>query len=106
MAGKIHDLAIKPNHERKLTAAQPDSTLCYRIKDRLHVCRRAGNNSQHFGSRRLLLQRLPQLVKQPRILDGDDGVGREVLHQRNLLVRERPDLIAFNAENADQLLPF
>ena len=27
-----------------------------------------------------------QLVEQPRVLDGDDGLGGEVLHQLDLLV--------------------
>src|ERR1700719_2902831 len=101
MAGKIHDLAIKPNHERKLTAAQPDSTLCYRIEYRLYVCRRAGDNPQHFGSCRLLLQRLPQLIEQPRVLDGDDGLGGEVLYQRDLLVGEGTDFLPINQYPAD-----
>ena len=43
------------------------------------------NNPQHLGCRRLLLQRfaqiiraLAQLVEQPCVLDGDDGLGGEV----------------------------
>src|SRR5215468_5534338 len=58
-----------------------------RVEDGLEVEGRAGNQLQHFGSSRLLLQRfgkivgaLTKLVEQPRILDGDDGLGREVLH--------------------------
>ena len=46
---------------------------------------------QHLSRRGLLLQRLgeivgalAQLVEQPRVLDGDDGLGREVLHQLDL----------------------
>ena len=34
-----------------------------------------------------------QLVQQPRILDGDDRLGGEILQQRNLLVGERPYLL-------------
>src|SRR6516162_5645207 len=33
----------------------------------------------------VLLQRFPQFIKQPRILDGDDGLIREGLDQRELL---------------------
>jgi hypothetical protein len=43
------------------------------------VTRRAADNAQHFRPRRLLLQRLPQLVEQPGVLDGDDSLGSEVL---------------------------
>ena len=32
---------------------------------------------------------LAQLVEQPRVLDGDDRLGGEVLHQLDLFVRER-----------------
>ena len=61
--------------------------------------------------RGLLLQRfaeivgaLAQLVEQPRVLDGDDGLGGEVLHQLDLLVGERPDLLAIDDDSADQLV--
>jgi len=35
-----------------------------------------------------LVQRLSQLIQQPRILDGDDGLRGKVLYQINLLVSE------------------
>jgi hypothetical protein len=34
----------------------------------------------------LLLQRLPQFVEQPRVLDGYDSLGCEVLDQLDLLL--------------------
>ena len=39
---------------------------------------------------------LAQLVEQPRVLDGDDGLRGEVLHQLDLLVGERADLLAID----------
>ena len=36
---------------------------------------------------------LAQLAEQPRVLDGDDGLRGEVLHQLDLLVGERPHLL-------------
>ena len=60
---------------------------------------------QHLRGRGLLLQRLAQivgalaqLVEQPRVLDGDDGLGGEVLYQLDLLVGERPHLLAVDGE--------
>src|SRR5262249_5819267 len=53
------------------------------------------------GCRGLLLQRLPQFIEQPRILDGDDGLGGEVRHQRYLLLGEWSDLLAVNPDKAD-----
>ena len=35
-----------------------------------------------------------QLVEQPRVLDGDHGLGGEVLNQLDLLIGERPHLLA------------
>ena len=45
-----------------------------------------------------------QLVEQPRVLDGDDGLGSEVLHQLDLLFGERPHLLAINDDRPDQLV--
>ena len=45
-----------------------------------------------------------QLVEQPRVLDGDDGLGGEVLHQLDLLVGERAHLLAVDDDRADQLV--
>ena len=81
------------------------------VEHRLQLARRAGDDLEHVGGRGLLLQRLgeivgalAQLVEQPRILDGDDGLGGEVLHQLDLLVGERTHLLAVNADGADQLV--
>ena len=49
---------------------------------------------------------LAQFVEQPRILDGDDGLGGKVLHQRNLLVGERPHHLAIDDNGADELIIF
>ncbi len=66
---------------------------------------------QDLRGRGLLLQRLgeivgalPQLVEQPGVLDGDDGLGGEVRDQLDLLVRERADLLAVDDDRADQLV--
>ena len=51
---------------------------------------------QHLGGRCLLLQRLARLGHQPRILHRDDRLRGEVLQQRDLLLGERPDLLAID----------
>ena len=67
----------------------------------LQVGRRRGDDPQHLGRGGLLLQRLGdlavallklgvallQLLEQPGVLDGDDGLVRERLQQRDLLRR-------------------
>ena len=47
-----------------------------------------------------------QLAEQPRVLDGDDGLGGEVLHQLDLLVRERSYLLAVDDDGTDQQFIF
>ena len=51
-----------------------------------------------------MLKGFAQFVEQPGVLDGDDGLGGEVLEQRNLLVGERPDLLAVDGDGANQLV--
>ena len=66
---------------------------------------------QHLRGRGLLLQRLgeivgalTQLVEQAGVLDGDDGLLGEVRDKLDLLVGERPDFRAVDADRADQLV--
>jgi hypothetical protein len=51
----------------------------------------------------LLLQRFAQLVKQPRVLDGDNRLRGEIRHQFDLLIRERANLLSKEVEGPDQL---
>ena len=61
-------------------------------KHRLHVGRRAADDAQHLGGRRLPLERLLGLVEQAHVLDRDHRLVGEGLEQRDLLVGERPHL--------------
>ena len=63
------------------------------VEDRLRRRWARGDDPQHLGRRGLLLQRLAelavallQLLEQPGVLDGDDGLVRERLQQRDLLL--------------------
>src|SRR4029077_12311650 len=80
-------VAKEQTTERSL--AKRGRLLQHSLEHRLQLTRRAANNLEHIGGRRLLLKRFSQLVEQPRILYGDDGLGGEVLHQRDLLVGKR-----------------
>ena len=62
---------------------------------------RAADDLEHVGGGGLLLQRFAQFAEQPRVLDGDDGLGGEILHQRDLLVGEWTNLLAENGNGAD-----
>src|SRR5262249_13692207 len=67
---------------------------------RLQIEGRAADDLENVGGGGLLLERLAQLVEQSRVLDGDYGLGGEVLDQLDLLVGERAHLMAVNADNA------
>src|SRR5215470_18152765 len=75
-----------------------------RVKNRVEVAWRGANNPEHAGGRGLLLKGFAQLIKKPRILDGDDGLRGEVFDQLNLLVGEGPHLLAVNSDDADQFV--
>ncbi len=49
------------------------------------------------------MERLAQLVEQPRVLDGDDGLGGEGRYEFDLLVAEGPDLSTTDRNGTDSL---
>src|SRR6516225_389074 len=71
---------------------------------RLQVAWRRANNLEHIGGGGLLLQRFAQLVQQPRVLDGDDGLGGKVLDELDLLVRDWLHLGTTDCEHTDGLV--
>ena len=73
--------------------AQSRRRFDQRIEHRLQIEGRAADDLEHVGGGGLLLQRFAQLVEQPRVLDGDDGLGSEVLYQSYLFIGERPNLL-------------
>src|SRR6185437_6882919 len=60
-----------------------------RLKDRLQIAWRSADHLEHIGGCGLLLQRLAQLVEQPRIFDRDHGLVGKDPYQLDLLVGER-----------------
>ena len=66
------------------------------IEHRLHVGRRAADDAEHLGRRRLMLQRLAQFCvafldffEQAHVFDGDDRLSGEGFEKSDLLVSER-----------------
>ena len=83
--------------------AQPRRRLGERIEHGPQVEGRAANDLEHVGGGGLLLQRLPQLVEQARVLDCYDGLAGEARQQLDLLVGKRADFLAKNPDRADEL---
>ena len=59
---------------------------------------RTADDFEHVGGRGLLLKRFAQFVEQPRVLNGDDGLGGEVRDQLDLLVGEGTNFLAVQGE--------
>ena len=105
---KNEPVALRTNDARRIRFAQPRCRGNQRIEHLLQIERRATDDLEHVGGGGLLLEgygevvgALAQLVKQPRVLDGDDGLGGKVLHQFDLLVRERSHFCAIDKKGAD-----
>src|SRR6202162_4189001 len=105
---RVITLAIVDQDVAEFGFANPQSVREHRLKYGLHIARRRADDPEHLRRRRLLLQRLgeivgavAQFVEQPRVLDGDDGLRGEVLHQFDLLVGKGPDLLAVDDDGAD-----
>ena len=73
-----------------------------RLEHRLQIEGRAADDLEHRRSRSAaqrygeIVGALAQLVEQARVLDGDDSLGGEILHQLDLLVGERADFLAID----------
>jgi hypothetical protein len=74
--------------------AQSYSGLDKCLKYGLQIERGATDNFENVGGCSLLLEGFTQFVEQPRVLDGDDGLGGKILHQLDLLVGEWPHIHA------------
>src|SRR6516165_2156665 len=99
MRSATKPLALAQENNRIVRLAKPASILGDGSQHRLNICRGSSDHAEDLACRGLLLQRLAkisgaltQLVEQARILDGDDGLIREGLDQRELLGGEGSNL--------------
>src|SRR5262249_41983497 len=91
------------SNSRQIGLTQSSGRLDECIEHGLQIEGRAADDLEYVGGRGLLLQRFAQLAEQARVLDGDDCLGGEVLHQFDLLVRERHNLLAGDWDRTGQL---
>src|SRR5262249_2275115 len=98
-------------HGAELGFADTNRVRQHGLKNRLELTRRSADDAEDLGCRGLLLHRLAwvvralaQLVEQPRVLDGDDGLSCKIAYQLDLLLAERPHLLAVNVDRADRLI--
>jgi hypothetical protein len=62
----------------ELGSANARCILQHRLEYRLQFAGRRADDFKHISSGGLLLQRLAQLIEQPRILDRDNGLSGEI----------------------------
>ena len=96
MSPRNHSVPLAESQHHVINPANPRGALDDGVEHRLHVRRRAADDAEHLGRRRLMLQRLAQFrvalaefLEQAHVLDGDDGLGGEGFEQLDLFVRER-----------------
>ena len=101
-----HDVAIAQEDDGIQRLAEAGGAGDDRVEHRLDVGRRAADDAQDLRRGGLLLQRLAQLVQQPGVLDGDDGLAGEVLDQLDLLVGECKYLLTIDRNRANEVALF
>ncbi len=111
MGDEVREVPVSAEHGGVQRVAQASGTLRDRVEHRLDVGRRARDDAQDLGGRRLLLQGLGEvgvpgleLAEQPRVLDGDGRLIREGGDEIDLLVGERANLHPPQEDHADQLV--
>src|SRR5262249_26211828 len=112
---RVHPKNISITHldSTLVGRAKPSGRLRQRVQHRRKIEGRSRNDLENVRGRRLLLQRfsevtraLTQFIEQPRILDGDDGLGGEILYQRNLFVGKGTNFLTIDRNGTDQLIIF
>src|SRR6266545_7005260 len=102
-------LTVEAVDETAFGLTQPDRVLGQRLEDRPEVEGGPADHLEDLAGRRLLLERDPQLAvprlqlrEQADVLDGDDGLVREGLHELDLRSREGLHFASAASDRADR----
>ena len=103
MSPRNHSVPLVESQHHVINPTNPRGALDDGVEDRLHVRRRAADDAEHLGGRRLMLQRLAQFrialaefLEQPHVLDGDHGLVGEGFEKFDLFISERANFGAAN----------
>src|SRR5437764_585874 len=106
----VKRLSVIAEHKAKFCLANLGGIFQHSLENGVQFARRRANDTQHLGSRRLLLQRfgeiggaLSQFIEQPRVLDGDHRLVSEGGNQFNLPLGEWANRGACQSEHADDV---
>src|SRR5262249_40449101 len=88
MSPSKHCVSLSESQHHIINPANPSGAFDDRIQNRLHICRRAADNTEHLGRCRLMFEGFPQfcvafldLLEQSHVLNGDDRLVSEGLKQ-------------------------
>ena len=108
---QIEEVVVIQEQDAEFRVANPNGVLQHGLEYRLKLARRARDDAQHLGCRGLLVEcfaeiigALPQFVEQPRVLDGDHRLGREIADKIDLLIGERTDILVVDGDCTDQFI--
>ena len=103
-----HNVTVAESQRYVFNPTNPGGALDDRVEHRLHVGGRATDDAEHFGGCRLMLQcfaqfcvALLQFLKQPHVLDSDNGLVGEGLKKSYLLLGERADFFSVDRNCSD-----
>ena len=97
-------MSFRSDYGSHIRIAKAGGRLHERVQHDWQIECRAADDLEHVGGGGLLLQRFTQLVEQPRVLDGDDGLLGEIAHQLDLLVAEGPHLSTVDGDGPSYLV--
>ena len=103
-------LPLVESQHHVIDPTNPGGALDDGVEDRLHVRRRAADDAEHLGGRRLMLQGLAQFrvalaefPEQAHVLDGDDRLVGEGFEKRDLFVGEWANFQCGELNDADAM---
>src|SRR5262245_10468052 len=106
MSPKNRIIPLVKSQHHIINPANASCTLDDGVEHRLHVRRRPADDTEYLGRCRLMLQglaqfcvALPELFKQPHVLDSDHRLSGKGFEKFDLFICERPDLYATNANH-------
>src|SRR5262249_45933441 len=86
--------------------AKAGSRCRQRVEHGLQIEGRAAYDLEYVGGGGLLLQRLAQLLEQPRVLDGDDSLRCETGEQPDLFIGKWTNFLAIDDDDSNQFIIF
>ena len=104
------DLAVAGGKMSVFGATEPRRGIDERVENRLQIECRAADDFQHVAGRGLAFEQFLQIARafaqfgqEPRVLDRDDRVVGEGVHQLDLPLAERLDPVASEKQHTDRL---